>query len=96
MQVLYGLTGEEINEHLRFPESISLLVEPYTGLPVVLSDPNDDPVVYTAVAAGAEVLCVKDRDFRTPNVSGFCARHDIRVMDEIELLRIPVSRAAPV
>jgi hypothetical protein len=49
---------------------------------------NDDPVLYTAVAAGADVLCVKDRDFYDPNVMAFCKRQDIELMDDIALLRL--------
>jgi len=52
----------------------------------VLSDPMDDPVIYTAVAAGADILCVKDRDFYAPSVIAFCQGEDFRVMDEIALL----------
>jgi hypothetical protein len=54
----------------------------------VLTDPNDDPVVYTAVAGGADVLCARDRDFYDSNVLAFCAREDIRVMDDLALLKI--------
>src|SRR5947208_1297804 len=85
MQALYRLTGDEIHDHIRFLKSVSRLVEPVIGLPVVLSDPADDPVIYTAVAAGA-VLCVKDRDFFNPNVVAFCKRQDIEVMDDLSLL----------
>jgi DNA-binding NarL/FixJ family response regulator len=53
---LYHLTSDEIHEHVEFLRSISRIVEPTGGRPVVLSDPNDDPIVYTAVAAGADVL----------------------------------------
>jgi hypothetical protein len=53
-----------------------------------LLDPNDDPIVYTAVAAGADVLCVKDRDFYDPCVIAFCRAEDIRIMDDIALLEI--------
>jgi putative PIN family toxin of toxin-antitoxin system len=88
MQALYRLTGDEIHDHIRFLKSVSRLVEPAMGLPVVLSDPADDPVVYTAVAAGADVLCVKDRDFFDPNVLAFCKRQDIEVMDDLSLLAL--------
>jgi hypothetical protein len=58
----------EVGKVLSYPRmqalrSIARIVEPQPGLPVVLSDPNDDPVAYTAVAAGADVLCVGDRHF---------------------------------
>jgi uncharacterized protein YacL (UPF0231 family) len=45
-------------------------------------------VVYTALAAGADVLCVRDRHFYDANVVAFCGREDIRVMDELALLAL--------
>jgi len=87
MQALFGLSADEIHAHVDFfLRSISRVVEPQPGLPVVLLDPNDDAVLYAAVAAGADVLCVKDRHFFDPRVLAFCAREDIRVMDELALL----------
>jgi hypothetical protein len=62
------------------------LVEPGLGLPVVLTDPDDDPVVYTAVGSGASVLCTRDRDFYAPNMTAFCRRYNIDVKDDIQLL----------
>ncbi|MBI4906876.1 MAG: putative toxin-antitoxin system toxin component, PIN family [Acidobacteria bacterium] len=88
MQALYKLSGDAIQRHVEFLRSISRIFEPATGTPVVLTDPGDDPVVYTAVAAGADVLCVKDRDFYTPNVKAFCARQDIEIMDDVALLQL--------
>ena len=88
MQNLYRLTADDIHDHLEFLRSISRIIEPATGRPVVLTDPNDDPVVYTAVAGGADVLCARDRDFYDWNVLAFCAREDIRVMDDLALLKI--------
>ena len=88
MQALFGLSGDETHGHVDFLRSISRIVEPQTGLPVVLLDPSDDAVLYTAVAAGADVLCVKDRHFYAPPVIAFCAREDIRVMDELALIEL--------
>ena len=88
LRALYGLTDNEIHDHLLFLQSICRIVEPQGGLPVVLSDPKDDPIVYTAVAAGADVLCVKDKHFYKDNVVSFCEQHDIRVMDDVALLEL--------
>ena len=55
MQDLFGLSANEIHWHVDFLRSISRIVEPQIGRPVVLADPNDDAVLYTAVAAGADV-----------------------------------------
>src|SRR5690242_11530768 len=45
MQALYRLSSEEIEDHVRLLQSVSRIVEPASGLPVVLSDPDDDPVL---------------------------------------------------
>ena len=74
MQALFKLTADDINEHVAFLRSVSRIVEPQRGLPIVLSDPSDDVIVYTAVAAGADVLCVRDRHFYDRNVLLHSAR----------------------
>jgi putative PIN family toxin of toxin-antitoxin system len=88
MQALYKLTPDEIHSHVDFLRSIARIVEPQRGLPVVLSDPNDDPILYTAVAAGADILCVRDRHFYDPVVVAFCKGEDIRIMDDLSLLEL--------
>src|SRR6266567_3190577 len=85
---LFKMTPDEIHKHVEFLRSVSRIVEPASGLPVVLSDPKDDPVIYTAVAAGSDDLCVKDRDFYAPSVIAFCQLEDIRVMEDIMLLEL--------
>jgi predicted nucleic acid-binding protein len=88
LQSILQITAEEIHEHLSHLRRIARVIEPESGEPVVLNDPKDDPVVYTAVAAGADVLCVRDRDSYVPNVIDFCRRYGIEVMDEIQLLSV--------
>jgi predicted nucleic acid-binding protein len=53
-------------------QSFAEIVTPVEGPPVVLNDPDDDPVVYTALAGGADVICTVDRHFYEPNVPAFC------------------------
>ena len=60
-------------------------MEPLSGIPVVLSVPKDDSVLYTAVAAGADVLCTRDHDLHSDNVKAFCQNVGIQVMDEMKL-----------
>jgi predicted nucleic acid-binding protein len=86
MTALLRVTQEEIDAHLRYLRGVCLLVEPPRGIPVVLTDPDDDPVVYTAIGAGADVLCTRDRDFYAPNVIAFCRRYAIEIMDDLQLL----------
>jgi hypothetical protein len=64
------------------------IVAPAEGPPIVLKCPDDDPVVYTALAGAADVTCTVDRHFYEPNVLEFCSRYGIQVMDDVELLRI--------
>src|ERR1035441_1041704 len=40
------------------------------------------------VAAGADVLCVRDRHFYDPAVVAFCRREDIWIMDDLTLLEL--------
>ena len=86
MAALLGITPEEIDTHIAYLRTVSRLVEPPAGIPVVLNDPEDDPVVYTAIGACADVLCTRDRHFYAPNVIALCQRYKIDVMDDVQLL----------
>ena len=88
----HGLSEQEIEEHIDYLRQISELVDVVVGDPVVLSDPDDDPVVYTAVDGRADVLCTRDRDLFQPNVVAFCHEHRIAVMNEVDLLRMLAPR----
>src|SRR5262245_25607177 len=88
LRSLSQLTDIKIQQHVQLLRSVCRLVEPASGPCIVQSDPNDDPVLYTAVAADADVLCTKDLDFYEPDVLAFCTRQDIRVMDDLELLTL--------
>jgi putative PIN family toxin of toxin-antitoxin system len=87
LQKLYHLSAEDIDEHIQRLRESADLVTPVVYKPVVLADPNDDPVVYTAVAGGTEVLCTLDRDFYAPEVVVFCRDRGIEVMNDLDLLR---------
>jgi uncharacterized protein len=94
VQKLYPLTSDDIMEHIEFLRARSDLVAPVVLSPVVLADPNDDPVIYTAVAGRADVLCAMDRDFYAPDVVTFCREQGIEIMNDIQLLQrlIPENR----
>ena len=82
----FKITPDEVHAHVAYLRRIARLVVPQVGLPVVLNDPNDDPIVYTAIGAGANVLCTKDKGFYAANVTRFCERYHLEIMDEIALL----------
>jgi putative PIN family toxin of toxin-antitoxin system len=87
MQNLYKLTEKDILEHVELLRARADLVDPVVHVPVVLADPNDDPVIYTAVVGRADVICAMDRDFYAPEVVSFCGERGIQVMNDVELLQ---------
>jgi putative PIN family toxin of toxin-antitoxin system len=58
VRALHGMTDEAIDRYLQDLQSASLMVElSLEPVRVVTSDPDDDPIVATAVASSAVVLC---------------------------------------
>lgn len=82
------MSDAEIREYLSLLESIGDLAEVAEGAPVVLKDPNDEPIVYTALAGRADILCTVDNHFYDPNVLSFCSRNGIRLMSDLDLLHL--------
>jgi predicted nucleic acid-binding protein len=82
------MSDGEIWAYLRDLESYAEIVEPAKGPPIVLKDANDDPVVYTAVAGQADILCTVDKHFYEPDVFAFCSRQGIQLMTDVELLHL--------
>jgi putative PIN family toxin of toxin-antitoxin system len=72
LQRLWRLSSQDIQEHVQLLVKVSELVYPIMGAAVVLRDPKDDPVVYTAVSGRADVICTLDSDFAEPGVAAFC------------------------
>ena len=63
------------------------MVVPLVHQAVVMADPDDDPVVFTAVAGHADVLCTLDLDFYSPEVISFCSDYGIQILNDVELLQ---------
>lgn len=87
LQKLWSLSLADIQEHLQFLSRISDLVHPVPGESVILDDPTDNAVIYTAVAGKADTLCTLDRHFFAPEVVAFCEKRGIAVSNDVELLR---------
>ena len=88
IQALYRLSPSEIREHIDLLEAVAEIVDPVVSEPVVLRDSKDDPVVYAAVVARADVICTRDHDFYDNAVLEFCRMRNIRVMTDVDLLAI--------
>lgn len=69
-------------------EQVASVVSPPESLqlPSVLTDPKDHPILATAVAGQVDVLCTRDKHFRSPMASSFFARHGVEVMSDLDLL----------
>lgn len=87
IQKLWRLSSQDIQEHVQFLIRISELVHPIIEASIVLKDPNDDPVVYTAVYGRADALCTRVRHFYEPEVVAFCRQRGVSILTDVELLQ---------
>jgi len=95
IQSRYQITLEEATRFTASLAAASHLVEPTVTEPVVLSDPDDDAVLYTAADGRADILCTRNsRHFSSTAVRSFCERHKIRVMTDLEVLQELLSGSA--
>jgi uncharacterized protein len=85
---IHGLDDAEIDRHVRDVQNAALIVDlPKSAIPAVVpSDPQDDPVVATAVLGQADILSTLDSDLRRPEVQAYCAQFNVRIMTDIEAL----------
>ncbi len=90
VRVSSKLTDQEVAEYLSFlrASNISEVVFPGPAPRVVPSDPDDDPVVHTAVIGRADALCTLNRDFFDPAVRDYCREHGVLVLNDVDLLRL--------
>ncbi len=82
----WPLTGEAIEQYLVLLETAGVLVELPEVCPAIISDPDDDPILQTAIVGGADILCTRDEAFRHEVVERICTAHGIRIRDDITLL----------
>ncbi|MBZ5562931.1 MAG: putative toxin-antitoxin system toxin component, PIN family [Acidobacteriia bacterium] len=82
-----GLSRFDIAEYVECLARVSTLVDPAPVLEGVLRDRGDEPVLGTALAGRAEVLCTRDADFFTEPAQRWSAAQGIRILTDLELLR---------
>jgi putative PIN family toxin of toxin-antitoxin system len=87
VQARWPLTGEVIDQYLSFLEAASAMAVLPEVSPAVVSDPDDDPILQTAIAGRADVLCTRDVAFRHDLVEQVCSAHGIKILDDIALLQ---------
>ena len=86
VQKRWPLSEEEISRYLSALTAAAHVVELPGTAPAIVSDPDDDPILQTAVAGLAQVLCTRDEAFNDIAVHAFSGNHGIRVMNDIDLI----------
>ena len=81
------LSEEETENYLSALQDAAVLVELPESFPAVVSDPDDDPILQTAILGHADVLCTRDVAFDDLAVMGVCKDHAIRILDDVALVR---------
>jgi len=91
------LSEDEVAEYLGYlrAKEVCEMVFPGPAPRVVMSDPDDDPVVHTAVVGQADALCTLNRDFYHPDVLEYCRARSVLVSNDIEILNFLRNEAEP-
>lgn len=84
----YGLSSDEVAEYVRDLIIGSAIVMPQVVQPSPIRDVEDNPVLGTALAGAADVLCTLDRDFFDARTEHFCASKGIQLLTDVELIRV--------
>jgi putative PIN family toxin of toxin-antitoxin system len=82
-----GLSPADIAEYLEYLARVSTLVNPVPVPANLMRDQADEPVLGTALAGHADVICTLDADFFEDKVIAFVATKSIRILSDVELLR---------
>ena len=83
----WPLREEETGNYLFALQEAAILVELPESFPPILSDPDDDPILQTAILGQADVLCTRDPAFDHAAVQDVCSDHAIRIPDDVALMR---------
>ena len=92
LQARWQLSEEIVTEFVSRVGDIAEIVFTTTPEQIVAADPDDDPIVQTAVLGGIDVLCTRDAHLLDRAVVEYCAGHGIQVMNDIDLYRILTGR----
>jgi putative PIN family toxin of toxin-antitoxin system len=86
---VHGLDDAGIRQHVDDLQTVALVVNPPAGVHVgiVAHDPEDNPIVVTAIEGQAEVICTLDHHVRHADVRTFCSKHGIRILSDVELIQ---------
>lgn len=83
----FHLTTADADRFVAQIEEFSRIVIPADIPDIPMRDETDRPVVGTAVAGKADILCTCDNDLFQGDIVGFCAGRGIRILSDRALLR---------
>ena len=89
------LNDDEVGEYLSYlrAKEVCEMVFPGLAPKVITSDPDDDPVVHTAVVGRADTLCTLNRDFYHDDVLEYCRSRGVLISSDIDILNFLRSEA---
>jgi len=86
VQSKWPLAEDDIDRCLAFLETAAIVVDLPHTIAAFVSDPDDDPIVQTAITGQADVLCTRDQAFHHQAVQDACSVHNIRILDDLTLM----------
>lgn len=86
IQRQFAIGNEEIDRLANALRAVADVVTIPEGCTLVATDPDDDPVIATAVAGQADVLCTLDQHLRKPLIHAYLATYNVRILTDVELL----------
>ncbi len=87
VQARWALPPGVIAQYVFLLQDAGVMVELPKTFPAVVSDPDDDLVLQTAITGKADILCSRDEAFQAETVLKVCATHGIRIVDDINLMQ---------
>ncbi|MBS1835836.1 MAG: PIN domain-containing protein [Acidobacteria bacterium] len=82
----WPLQAEDIDGFLSRLSRYGKLVSLPSSIPAVVSDPDDDPILQTAILGRAHLLCTNDLAFREPRVLEYAASDGVRIVTDVEAI----------
>lgn len=90
IKIRHGLEDREIDNLLMNLQELGVVVDLSNKKleSSVPHDPDDDPIVHTAILGMADVLCTLDRDFEHSEVVILLEKQSISLMSDVQLLSL--------
>ena len=86
---IHGLSDSEMEDFIRSIQQVALVVEVDASKSVrVTRDPDDDPVIETALRSKADYLCSVDQDILAREVVDHCRARGVKVISDTALIAI--------